>query len=206
MSYLPLLLSVAAVHWLAMMSPGPNILVVSQTAVQRSRAHGLAAALGIASGALVWSSLVALGLVALLALVPWIHGAIRIIGGGYLIYLGVRLWMGADRPLTAGTHAVEGTLRSAYARGLVTNLTNPQSAAYFSGVFALFIHPDTPAWVLAAAVAIVAGSASLWYGALALLFSTGPAQSVYGRISKWIDRTAGAVMAGFGVHLLIARN
>lgn len=137
---------------------------------------------------------------------PWIHGAIRIIGGSYLIYLGVRLWLGADKPLMAGDHAIEGTLRSAYARGLVTNLTNPQSAAYFSGVFALFIHPDTPAWVLAAAVAIVAGSASLWYAALALLFSTRPAQSVYGRISKWIDRTTGAVMAGFGVHLLIARS
>jgi RhtB (resistance to homoserine/threonine) family protein len=206
MSYVPLLLSVAAVHWLAMMSPGPNILVVSQTAIQRSRAHGLAAALGIASGALVWSSLVALGLVALLALVPWIHGAIRIIGGTYLIYLGVRLWMGADKPSTAGDHAAEGTLGSAYRRGLFTNLTNPQSAAYFSGVFALFVHPDTPVWVLAAAVAIVATSASLWYAALALLFSTGPAQSVYGRISKWIDRTAGAVMAGFGVHLLIVRS
>jgi RhtB (resistance to homoserine/threonine) family protein len=206
MSYAPLLLSLVAIHWLAMMSPGPNVLVVSQTAIQRSRAHGLAAALGIASGALVWSSLVALGLVALLALVPWVHGAIRIVGGTYLIYLGVRLWMGADKPLMAGDHAVEGTLRSAYARGLVTNLTNPQSAAYFSGVFALFVHPDTPAWVLVAAVAIVATSASLWYGALALVFSTGPAQSVYRRSRKAIDRVAGAVMAGFGVHLLVARG
>ncbi|MGH6942616.1 MAG: LysE family translocator, partial [Geminicoccaceae bacterium] len=80
MSDLALLLSMTAVHWLAMASPGPNVLVVTQTAMQHTRRHGLATALGIAGAGLIWSSAVVLGLSALLGVLPWLYGAIKLVG------------------------------------------------------------------------------------------------------------------------------
>ena len=142
----------------------------------------------------------------LFAVLPWLYGALRLAGGVYLVYLGVRLWGDRDPGSDAVDASSRGPLREAWLRGLLTNLTNPKSAAYFGSVFALFMSPGTPGWVRAAAIAIVAGSAALWYGGLALAFSTDAAQRLYARARGVLNRLAGAAIAAFGLRLLLSRD
>ncbi|MCA1737551.1 MAG: LysE family transporter, partial [Actinobacteria bacterium] len=56
MSYAVVLGSVFAIHVLAMISPGPNVLVVTQTALSDTRRAGIVTALGVAVGSTLWSS------------------------------------------------------------------------------------------------------------------------------------------------------
>jgi RhtB (resistance to homoserine/threonine) family protein len=195
-----------AVHVAAIASPGPNVLIVTQTAMSRTRRAGVAAALGIAAGAAVWSGSVVLGLSALLARFAWLHGALRLLGGLYLVYLGIRLWRAAAEPLAAGggPGAASATDWPAFRRGLLTNLTNPKAALFYGGVFAAFLAPDLPAWVPPAAVALIFVNSAAWHGALAWLFSTPRAQRAYARLKRWIDRGSGAALGALGLAFLLA--
>src|SRR5256714_4131420 len=87
------LLPLLGVWLLAVMTPGPDFLVVVQHATGRSRRHGIAAGTGIACGIVVWASGSMLGLSVLLARLSWMYDIVRFAGAAYLVYLGVRtLW------------------------------------------------------------------------------------------------------------------
>ncbi len=206
MSHGVVLGSVFVVHLLAMLSPGPNVLVVTQTAASRTRRAGLLVALGVATGAALWSAAALLGLSVLIASVPWAQGALRLIGGVYLLYLGFRLWRGADRPLAlpAGDATSAQSGWQAYRLGLLTNLTNPKALVFYGSVFAALLTPDPPAWVKLAAFAIVAANATLWHAALACFFSIALTQQVYRRAKGWIDRLAALALALLGLRMLLA--
>lgn len=191
------------VHVAAIASPGPNFLIVTQTAMSRTRRAGVAAALGIAGGAAVWSSAVVLGLSALFAHFAWLHGALRLLGGIYLVYLGVRLWRAAAQPLPAAAGATGATDWLAFRRGFLTNLTNPKAALFYGSVFAAFLAPGLPAWFPFAAVALILANSALWHVALACLFSTGRAQRAYARLKGRIDRLAGVALGALGIGFIL---
>jgi threonine efflux protein len=208
-AYLPLLASLFVVDLLAAISPGPNFIVVSQTAVTRSRRDAFAAVAGILTANLGWALAVVLGLAAVFALVPWLYTAIKVAGGAYLIYLAVRLWRGAGEP-GGDEHSTpapgERSPAHAYARGFLTSATNPKSVVYFGSVFAVFLSPGSPGWLQIAAVAIVLVNGLLWYGLVAALFSTSGVQRRYAAVRRPIDRLAGAAIGAFGARLILVRD
>jgi RhtB (resistance to homoserine/threonine) family protein len=203
-SYLPLLLSLFAVDLLAAMSPGPNFVLVTQTAIQRGKRHAIAVVLGFVMTNLMWCIAVMFGLSALFQLSPRLYIVMKVVGGAYLIYLGIGLWCGAGD--LAGARRRDRRrhtyTRGSFVRGLLTNLSNPKSVVYFGSVFTLFLKPGTPTWVNAAAIAIVLANTIVWYGALAVLFSRASAQRLYAKAERPINRAAGTVMIGFGAAIL----
>jgi threonine efflux protein len=205
-TYVWRLLSIWAVDLMALVSPGPNFLLVTQTAMQRSRRCALAVALGIASGTAIWGTAVAAGLSSLFSLLPWIYTALKIAGAAYLIYLGIQLWRTAEPTSGDVSTPSRRSLGTAYTRGLLTNLLNPKSAAYYGSVFALFFPPDTPAWVVVAAVMLISITSVVWHTGVAALFSTNRVQRAYLGFRCVVNRAAGTVMAIFGVRLLLARD
>lgn len=202
MSYLPTLAALAAVHIAANANPGPNMLLVSQVAASRSRADGLKAALGLTTGAAIWAIAAALGL-GMLSYLDWLQGLLRLAGGAYLIYLGAQIWSKAALARTPPWLRAEAGWRS-FRMGVTTNLANPLSLVFFTGIFAALLPPELPAWVRAAAVAVIAVDALLCYVGLALAFSLPPARRAYRRAQRWIDRVTGGILALFGLRLMLA--
>jgi len=208
MDYAVVLASVFAVHVLAMISPGPNVLIVTQSAISQSRKAGIATAIGIAAGAAFWSSAAILGLSVLFARFTWIYRGLEVLGGIYLIYLGIRLWRTAFAPLPTATGArvPSRTYGQAFRDGLLTNLTNPKSIIFYGSIFAALLPPDLPVWVKAAAFCIIVVNSTAWHIALACLFSVRRAQHAYERSKRWIDRIAGATLAFLGIRLLLGNR
>jgi threonine efflux protein len=206
MNYLYLLLALLAVDLLAAMSPGPNFVLVTRTAIQHTRRHAAAVVLGFTSANLIWCTAVVFGLSVLFELAPWVYGAIKFFGGIYLVYLGVSLWRADDSKVTRAESLVQTNLNTSYVRGLLTNLSNPKSVVYFGSIFALFMKPATPAWVQLVAIGIVLFDTVLWYGTVALLFSSGAVRSIYLRVQRPVNRVTGAVMVAFGVRLILLRD
>jgi threonine efflux protein len=206
MTYVIVLGSVFVVHLLVMLSPGPNVLVVTQTAASVTRRAGILAALGIATGAAIWSGAALLGLHALFARVAGLYEALMLAGAIYLFYLAFRLWRGAERPLTfSSTNGLAAqTDWQAYRLGLLTNLTNPKALVFYGSVFAALLAPGLPAWVKIAAFAIIVANSTIWHGALACFFSTGSARRFYQRAKRWIDRIAAIALVCLGLRLLSA--
>jgi len=77
--------SLMAVHIVAMMSPGPNFFIVTQTSVTRSRREGVLTALGITCAAALWSGAAILGISLLFETTAWLYASVKVLGGAYLI-------------------------------------------------------------------------------------------------------------------------
>lgn len=204
MSYAATLLTVLGVHLAASVSPGPNVLLIIQTASTSSRRTALAAAAGVATGALFLASAAALGLGLLLAGAGGLDRVLRVVCGLYLLYLGVAMWRGARHPM-AGSQAGSVT-RSAvvFRRGLFTNITNPKAAVFFGSVLTGLLPPATPVWVRVAAVLICVLNSTAWHVLLAYAFSTGTVHRIYGRAKPTLDRVAGTLMGALGVRFVAA--
>lgn len=137
----PLLLSLLAVDLLAAISPGPNFVVVTQAALRGPFRQATAAVAGILTANLLWCLGVVFGLSALFDLAPWLYGGMKLFGGAYLVYLGVRLWRARAGSAPMPASPVQRGVAAAYARGLLTNLSNPKSVIYFGSIFVLFMAP-----------------------------------------------------------------
>jgi len=83
----------ATLIWLAaVISPGPNFLVVSRLALSRSRTSAIGATFGIAAGSLIYAALTLFGLSVLILRFAWLGETIRVVGGAYLVWLGIQAW------------------------------------------------------------------------------------------------------------------
>jgi threonine/homoserine/homoserine lactone efflux protein len=186
-------------------SPGPSFVLVARTAIAASRRDGLAAALGMGLGGVIFGSLALLGLTALLAQAGWLYLGVKLLGGAYLVYLGIAIWRGASSKVSVAA-AVPGARRNAarsFWIGLATQVSNPKTAIVYASVFAALMPAHPPLWfVLALPPALFAIEAG-WYAVVALAFSAGGPRAAYLRAKTWIDRLAGSVIAALGLRLLL---
>lgn len=129
------LASVALIYAAGVMSPGPNFMVVAQVAAARGIGPGLAAVAGVVLVNGIWAAASLFGLTAVFAAFPALFLALKIAGAAYLIWMGVRLWRDASKPLADVVRADAG-LAGAFRAGLATNLSNAKATAWY-GLVAL---------------------------------------------------------------------
>jgi threonine/homoserine/homoserine lactone efflux protein len=201
------LLGIAGAMTVGAMSPGPSFVMVARTAVA-SRGDGLAAALGMGAGGLVFAIAALAGLQAAFLAVPALYLAIKGFGGAYLIYLGIRIWRGARQPLAmtqdaAGTSPrQQGRSGRTFLLGLATQVSNPKTAVVYASIFAAFLPREVPLVLALAVPAVIFCIETGWYAIVALALSSAAPRSAYLRYKVWIDRAAGGVMGLLGLRLV----
>ena len=203
------LLTVAALHTVVLVIPGPDVLLVSRLAVSRSRRAGLLAGAGVVGGISCWAALALLGINVLFQHFGWIHGLIRVAGGLYLLFMAFTLWRSSLRPTGPADPAPElratGDL-GAFRSGFLTNIANPKAAIFFGSVFANVLPAHSSGGLKLGAFAVMMVLSLLWFALVALGMSTARLQAAYLRARRSIDRVAGSLMAGFGALLLASRD
>ena len=199
------LLTLAAVHLVGMVVPGPNVLAVSQTAVARSRPAAVAVASGVATAALIWAATASAGLALLLSSIDGFSILVRIAGATILVVLGARL-IANPEPATLERADDAERLGRFYVKGIVVNLSNPKSLVYFTSVFTALIPVGASPAIRVAAVVIVVAESAIWHLLLALLFSRNQPRRAYARLGTWIERTVGGLFILLGARLLWAAN
>ncbi|MCA1443244.1 LysE family transporter [Ensifer sp. IC4062] len=187
----------------AAISPGPSFLTVSRIAVARSRLDGLAAAAGMGLGGLLFAMLALAGLTSLLTQFRWLDVALKVLGGGYLIYIGVQSWRHASLPLTMalqlpGESCVWRSFRSAF----LVQVSNPKTIVVYASIFASLLPATVPLSFVATLPLGVFIVETGWYSVVALGFSSERPRSIYALGKTLIDRSVGVLMAGLGVRLI----
>ena len=190
-----MLAAIAGLWTVAVVTPGPNALLVTRLAVVRGRGAGLAAVTGIALGTLAWSLSGFFGVHALFLFAPLLYHALMLAGAAWLLWVGFRLIRGSFQPLPPH-HA---TAVPAFRAGLLTCLSNPKSMLLVGSLFAAVMPHGAPLPVGLAAVAEMVAISLAWYGAVVLLLTMPRAAAVYARAGRWLDRAAGAIFIGFGL-------
>ncbi|WP_244818201.1 LysE family translocator [Caballeronia sp. Lep1P3] len=191
---------------LGAMIPGPSFVLVARNAISLSRSDGLATALGMGIGGIVFGGIALAGLYTLLLAVEWLYVALKVAGGLYLIYIASRIWRGASQPLAmpSGDAMRAGSASRSFWLGLTTQLSNPKTAIWYGSIFAALLPHDPPLWCYFALPPLVFGIEFGWYTIVALCFSSRRPREAYLRARKWIDRIAASMIATLGLRLVLA--
>lgn len=136
-----------SIAFIATITPGPAILLVTTHSISYGTKPSIATMLGNITGLFIMSLLSVMGLSAILLHSAMIFFLVKILGAGYLIYLGLKLWrqgFGLDK---LESHPVEPMVRrpklsKLYANGLFVALSNPKAIAFTTALFPQFILPD----------------------------------------------------------------
>ena len=204
------LLIITSVHLLAAASPGPDFVLVSQQTLSNGRRAGLLCSLGIALGLSVHILYSALGLAALIASSTSALWVVKILGGSYLIYLGIsglRSKIKAVDPnsLNPDKEVMDHPASKTIAMGFLCNALNPKAPIYFVSLFTVVLSQDTPSqhlpiygiWMMILQLA--------WFSLLTLLLSNPLVTRRFQRLGHWIDRVAGGAMLLLGLKVLATR-
>jgi threonine/homoserine/homoserine lactone efflux protein len=204
MQDLPALIGILAALTVGVVSPGPSFVMIARTAVAASRADGLGAALGMGFGGVLFASAALLGLHGLLLALPSLYLALKVAGGLYLAYLGVRIWMSAKKPLpVTGTASGAATnFRRSIALGFTTQVSNPKTSIVYASVFAAFLPAASSLGFNLLLVTLVFVIEAGWYAIVALALSSDRPRNAYLRYKPWVDRIAGGVLAALGLKLV----
>lgn len=194
------LASVFAIFIPALLLPGPDFIGVVRSSMTAGPRAGLLTALGVSLCLGFYATLGMLGLSAVLMRFEWLALAIRVAGGLYLIYLGIKLLFA--RP---GSVELEGggmKRQNPFLFGLGVTATNPKAIVLFASVFATAVTPATPGWLMALMVALVVVSSMSWYAVVSLFMSSGPVMRSFGHARHRIERFAGACFVVLGGRIL----
>lgn len=203
---LMVLLSIAAIWLAATLVPGPDFLATTRVALTNDRAVGIRAVLGIACGTCLWGLAGFFGIHALFTAAPWLYLALKLGGGAYLVFLGIRLIAGSfSSRASEAIHLRPLSARSAFRLGLITNLANPKAALFTASLFAATLPPHPPVALGLCAALIMTTIALAWYGTVTCVLTTRRAAMAFTKLRRWIDRLAGLAFIGFGARLTLER-
>ena len=191
------------------LTPGPDTFLVLRYSMGRAR-DGFAAAAGCAIGSLVWAALVAVGLAALLEQSAELFRIVKIVGGLYLLYLGVTAFLATRRSVRReqqGEAAVPEPRRrssSSLVAGLLSTMLNPKVGLFFLAVVPQFVsaHAGFGETMLLGAVDAVVGG--LYLVVVTVLASRLVAWLRRPRVTRTLERVSAGVLAALGIGTVVA--
>ena len=139
----------SSIAFVATISPGPAILLVSTHSAAFGARNAVATMSGNITGLLIMSALSVLGLSTLILYSTPVFMTVKFIGAAYLIYLGVRLWrygfvslhFSSDK---SGNPQITPSFFRRYRQGLFVALSNPKAIAFTTALFPQFIQHNEP--------------------------------------------------------------
>lgn len=119
--------------------PGPDIIYVMMQSITNGKKHGIATAAGLVSGILVHTTLIALGIAAIIQSSDNLFFAIKIFGAFYLFYLAFKTFKSSSI-ISLKTNKVQTkTYVKLFKQGFIMNVLNPKVAIFFLAFFPGFI-------------------------------------------------------------------
>lgn len=195
---------IGGIYFVGVVSPGPNVFIISQLALAGERRRACLVAAGVMTGSLLWALSAMAGFAALFAHASWLSFALRLAGAVYLVWYGFTLLRNAaghPPPEPAAGSSAARSLRT----GVFTSLTNPKSGVFWTSIFATTLPLEAPAWLYAAIVVMVGLVGSAWYFGIALLLAAPAAQAGYRRLRRPIEAVCGTILVLLGARLAVSR-
>ena len=190
------------------LTPGPDTVYILGRSIAQGREAGVASAFGISVGSIFHTCAAALGLSAILATSALAFGTIKLLGGAYLIFLGIKMILDRRKQLSLPSSFRRRTTIAAFRQGILTNILNPKVALFFLAFLPQFIDPASsakvPAFILLGLTFVTTGT--IWCLILAW-FASAFSERLRANetISQWLNRTAGALFIFLGIRLATTR-
>jgi threonine/homoserine/homoserine lactone efflux protein len=190
------LLLVIGVTTLAMLSPGPDMILVMRNTLTTGQRGGGLTALGVLTGNMFHIAYCTLGIALLLSRNPLAFNVLRVASALYLVYLGVQSLRAGHSDEVSTDMRPGGRPTAPYWQGLVNNVLNPKGILFYLGVFSQLITRDMSFAQTAFLVTIMVGVSTIfWITFIRTLHLP--------MIRAWFDRSTVAINRVFGCVLIM---
>lgn len=208
MDYLPEFFIVILAHFLAVISPGPDFIMITRNSLLYSRKSGIYSAIGLGLGILVHVtySLVGIGLIISKSIL--LFSIIKFLGAAYLIYIGYKSIVSHSKTnLSLGEEKKNDlTKLQALRMGFITNVTNPKATLFFLSLFSVVISPSTPNLIKILYGLEMSIVTSLWFIFVAVLFSHHAIKNRLSKIQDIASKFMGTILIALGIKLALSSN
>ncbi len=208
MEYLSIILTVAFVHLLAVISPGPDFVMITRNSLKYSRKTGFYSAIGLGLGIIIHViySLIGIGLIISQSIL--LFNAIKLLGAGYLIYLGYKSLTSKSSNIDIKSRHIKMDISKikAIKIGFLTNVLNPKATLFFLSLFTLVINPNTPFFIKVFMGIEMSIVTFLWFAFVAYLVSHNIVKTKIGRIQHVAEKFIGIVLIGLGVKVALSTS
>jgi len=197
---------------LAVVSPGPDFVVVSKNSTMHSRQSGMWTAIGVGTAVTVHASYSLAGLGIIVEHSSLVFSIIKWAGALYLTFLGASLLLKKARPvavpLPSGreSHGAHFSPLQSFAEGFGTNLLNPKAVIFFVGIFAQVVSQNSGLLAKALYVGEAGAIAAIWFLLLAWMLNLPMFRIVFARIMRPVQKIMGTLLIAFAVKLAFDRT
>ncbi len=201
---------VIVAHLLAVMSPGPDFVVVSKNSLSYSRRIGIYTALGVALGIGVHVGYSLLGVGLLISRSILLFNVIKIFGAVYLLYLGYKMIRSkptVDKEVTETVEKKDKTNFTPFAaikNGFLVNVLNPKATLFFLALFTQVIDPVTPGFVKLIYGIEMIVMTFVWFTIISFLFSHKTLKQKISKVQHVVDKFTGVVLIALGLKVFIS--
>ncbi|MDM7860820.1 LysE family translocator [Alteromonas sp. ASW11-36] len=210
-SYWVEFLTIAAVHFVAVISPGPDFAIVVKNSVRYGRTIAYATSIGIGVGILLHVAYSLLGISLLIKTTPWLYTLFSYVAGAYLLFLAwgaIRAQPPQDGHGEGITAVNQGGKASiswirAFWIGFLTNGLNPKATLFFMSVFTAVISIETPLSVQIGYGIYLAFATGLWFCTLSYLLGTSRVVAFVGDKGYILDRMMGVMLVLLALNLIV---
>jgi threonine/homoserine/homoserine lactone efflux protein len=183
-------------------TPGPDTFLVLRFSLRDAKS-GIAAAAGSALGSLLWAFAVAVGLASLLEQSATAYRIVKIAGGLYLIYLGLRVLLRRRQEATSNfTQSTIGKQApaAAFGSGLMSCALNPKVGLFFLAIVPQFVPPHASLFATVLTLGVIdTAVAFAWLLVVASLAARAVTWLRRPRVTTLLNRISAAILTTFGV-------
>lgn len=202
-------LLLAIVCFVAMISPGPDFVLVTRNALLYPRSQALATAVGIVCGCLLHATYCILGLAVIIAQSVILFSAIKYVGAGYLIYLGVKSLFASTTPDSTTQVLRLNTMpsvREAFFQGFLCNILNPKLAMFLLSLFTQFIDVGASTADKVRVASIFIGESVVYWPLLVLLLQSPAIRGLFASMKVVLDKVCGALLVYLGLRVALGEE
>lgn len=198
------LIAVALFTVLAVISPGVDFAMVTRSSYAFGRRAGLAAALGIALGVQVHVLYTVLGIAVIISQSPALFLAMKVLGAGYLIYLGYKSLTNTTRISLEGCSSSQLGVLAALRSGFLTNALNPKTMLFVVSAYTQVVQPGSSLAINFGYGAFMSFAHWLWFSLVAVFFSSAVLRRAMLERQRLVDRVIGVALIGLGLAVVFA--
>lgn len=186
-------------------APGPDNLMVLGHGVSRGREAGIAVALGCALGCATHTLWAALGVSAVIAASDSAFFVLKLLGGGYLLWIGCNaLRHAGEMPVREDASLALGESARYLRRGFIANAVNPKVALFFLAFLPQFVDADADfvtsqilvlGSLFAIQTAVIFSAIAYFSAVIGIWLAQHPGAG------RWLDRASGTLFIGLGLKL-----
>lgn len=184
-------------------TPGTDTMYIVSRSISQGKKAGIYSVLGISTGSLVHTFLASIGLSVILTTSVVLFTVVKIIGVGYLVYLGIRMLLQKSSNFQLKDTKII-SIKKIYTQGLLTNVTNPKVALFFISFLPQFISGDNSygplPFIILGLTFVITGTVWCLVVAIFASFATKKLRN-NPKVEFILNKITGVIFIGLGIKL-----